>query len=110
MQANTVYNITVNNITDCKNNPIGQKIKLRLDCQLMQLQTEMVINEILFNPKSGGYDYVEFYNRSNKIFDAYKLYVANRNSSGVISSIRLISSITFLYFSRRLYCSDRRCR
>jgi hypothetical protein len=58
----------------------------------------MVINEILFNPKSGGNDYVEFYNRSNKIFDANKLYVANRNSSGVISSTRLISTVPFYIF------------
>ena len=58
----------------------------------------MVINEILFNPKSGGYDYIEFYNRSNKIFDANKLYVANRNSSGVISSAKLISTIPYYIF------------
>jgi hypothetical protein len=62
MQANKVYNVTVNNVTDCKNNPIGSKKsqgRLASRCSL----TEMVINEILFNPKSGGYDYVEFYNR-----------------------------------------------
>jgi hypothetical protein len=58
---------------------------------------EMVINEILFNPKNGS-DYVEFYNRSNKIFDANKLYVANRNSSGAISSTRLISSVPYYIF------------
>ena len=49
-------------------------------------------------PKSGGYDFVEFYNRSNKIFDANKLYIANRNSSGVISSTRLISTIPYYIF------------
>jgi hypothetical protein len=52
---------------------------------------EIVINEILFNPQSGGSDYVELYNRSNKIFDANKLYIANRNSSGVISSPKLLA-------------------
>ena len=58
---------------------------------------EMVINEILFNPKRGS-DYVELYNRSNKIFDANKLYIANRNSSGALSSMRLISSIPYYIF------------
>jgi hypothetical protein len=33
---------------------------------------EWIINEILFNP-ANAYDYIEFYNKSNKIFDA-KLY------------------------------------
>src|SRR5205085_7548510 len=35
-----------------------------------------------------GYDYVEFYNRSNKIIDASKLYIGNRNSSGALSSLK----------------------
>lgn len=98
MQANKVYTITVNNITDCTNNSIGSKNKVNVGLPVDPALTEMVINEILFNPKSGGYDYVEFYNRSNKIFDANKLYVANRNSGGVISSTKLISAIPYYIF------------
>jgi hypothetical protein len=98
MQVNTVYTITVNNVTDCKNNSIGSKNKAKVGLPVDAALTEMVINEILFNPKSGGNDYVEFYNRSNKIFDANKLYIANRNSSGVISSTKLISPIPYYVF------------
>jgi hypothetical protein len=97
MQANTIYTITVNNVTDCKNNAIGSKNKTKVGLPVDAAATEMVINEILFNPKNGS-DYVEFYNRSSKIFDANKLYIANRNSSGVISSIKLISSTPFYIF------------
>ena len=98
MQANTVYNITVNNVTDCKNNAIGARNKAKVGLPVDAVATEMIINEILFNPKSGGSDYVEFYNRSNKIFDANKIYVANRNSSGAISSTRLVSTIPYYIF------------
>ena len=120
MQANAVYTITVINVTDCKNNSIGAKNKVKVGLPVDAALTEMVVNEILFNPKSGGNDYVEFYNRSNKVFDANKLYVANRNSSGIISSTRLISTIPYyifpgdyivatenaieLYFLRQLNC------
>jgi hypothetical protein len=97
MQANTVYAITVNNVTDCRNNSIGSKNKTKIGLPADPAADEMVINEILFNPKNGS-DYVEFYNRSNKIFDANKLYVANRNSSGAISSTRLISSVPYYIF------------
>ena len=98
MQPNKVYNIIVNNVTDCKNNSIGSKNKVKVGVPVDATLNEMVVNEILFNPKSGGFDYVEFYNRSNKIFDANKLYVANRNSSGVISSTKLISTIPYYVF------------
>jgi hypothetical protein len=98
MQANTVYTITVNNVTDCKNNSIGTKNKAKIGLPVDAAVMEMVINEILFNPKSGASDYVEFYNRSNKIFDANKLYIANRNSSGAINSPKLISTIPYYIF------------
>ena len=97
MQANSVYNITVNNVTDCKNNSIGSRNKAKVGLPVDPAANEMVINEILFNPKNGS-DYVEFYNRSNKIFDANKLYVANRNGSGAISSTRLISPTPYYIF------------
>ena len=98
MQSNTIYTITVNNVTDCKNNSIGTKNKTKIGLPVDAAIMEMVINEILFNPKSGASDYVEFYNRSNKIFDANKLYIANRNSSGAINSPKLISTIPYYIF------------
>src|SRR6186713_3582641 len=98
MQANTVYTITVKNVTDCKNNTIGTRNKAKIGLPVDAAVMEMVINEILFNPKSGASDYVEFYNRSNKIFDANKLYIANRNSSGAINSPKLISTIPYYVF------------
>ena len=98
MLATTVYNITVNNVTDCKNNSISAKNKAKIGLPADAGTAEMVINEILFNPKSGTSDYTEFYNRSNKIFDANKLYIANRNSSGVISSAKLLSTNPYYIF------------
>jgi hypothetical protein len=92
LQAATVYNLMTNNVADCKNNTIGTKNKAKVGLPVDASSPEIVINEILFNPKSGGSDYVEFYNRSNKIFDANKLYIANRSSSGVISSPKLLAS------------------
>jgi len=38
------------------------------------------------------------YNRSNKIFDASKIYIANRNSSGVISSQKLLAASPYYIF------------
>ena len=96
--TNKVYNLTVSNVTDCKNNMIGNSNKARVGLSVDAGPLDVVINEILFNPKSNGYDYVEFYNANDKIVDASKLYIANRNSSGVISSIKQIFPTPFYLF------------
>jgi hypothetical protein len=92
MLANTVYNITASNVKDCKNNSIGSVNKVRVGLPVDATAGDWIINEILFNPRSNAFDFVEFYNNSNKIFDASKLFIANRNTSGVISSIKALSA------------------
>ena len=96
--ANTVYTITATNVKDCKSNNIGSANKARVGLPVDATAGEWIINEILFNPRSNAYDFVEFYNNSNKIFDASKLYIANRNSTGVISSIKVLSATPFYIF------------
>lgn len=98
MQTNTVYNITASNVKDCKGNTIGAANKVRVGLPVDAAAGEWIINEILFNPRSNAYDFVEFYNNSNKIFDASKLYIANRNTSGAISSIKPLSAVPFYIF------------
>jgi hypothetical protein len=98
LAANKVYIITASNINDCKNNSPGTVNKARVGLPVDAAPGEWIVNEILFNPKPNANDYVEFYNKSNKIFDAAKLYVANRNSSGVISSIKALSVSPFYIF------------
>jgi hypothetical protein len=95
---NKVYTITVSAVTDCKGNIIGTKNTARLGLSETADSLDIVINEILFNPKSNGTDYVEIYNRSNKIIDLKQTYIANRNSTGVISSIKQLSADNYLLF------------
>lgn len=98
LQTGNVYNITATNVTDCKGNAIGAYNKARIGLPETVTVNDVVVNEILFNPKPDGYDYVEFYNRSNKIIDVSTLYVANRNSSGVVSSLKRLAEEPFYLF------------
>ena len=98
MQPSSVYSIRVNAITDCKGNAIGAYNKTNVGLPQDATANDVVINEILFNPKPGGGDYVEFYNKSNKIIDASKLYIANRNNSGNVASLKKFSEEPFYLF------------
>lgn len=98
MQSATVYTIAVNAVTDCKGNAVGAYNKVNIGLPEPAIANDVVVNEILFNPKSGGSDYVEFYNRSNKIIDASKLYIANRASNGNVANLKKLSENPFYLF------------
>lgn len=94
----TVYNITAVNVSDCRGNTLGPKNKAKFGLPQEADSMDVVINEILYKPKPNGVDYVEVYNRSQKIVDLSHMYIANRNSSYVISSIQQVSSESILLF------------
>ena len=97
LSSGIIYNVTISGIKDCSGNArSSQEIKLGLPQDAVAL--DVVVNEILFNPGPDAYDYMEFYNRSNKIIDASKLYVGNRNSAGTISSLKKLSEQPFYIF------------
>lgn len=94
----TIYHVTAKNISDCSGNNIALNNSVRFGLAQSADSFDIVINEILFNPMSAGVDYVELYNRSRKIIDLSKIYIANRNSSNVVSSILQLSADNFLFF------------
>lgn len=98
LQKRTVYLLTVNGVKDCKGNIISAYNKAKVGLAEEALINDIVINEILFNPNITGHEYVEIYNRTNKILDAGKLYIANRNSSGNIASAKKLSDVPFYIF------------
>jgi len=52
---------------------------------------DILINEILSNPKPGGVDFVEIYNHSTKTIDLQHVYLAQVNSAGMAGSRRKIT-------------------
>lgn len=93
-----LYAVSVKNISDCQGNVIGTKNSARFGLAASADHNDVIVNEILFNPPPMGVDYVEIYNRSEKNIDLSKLYLANRNSSNVISGIQQISKENRLLF------------
>jgi hypothetical protein len=54
---------------------------------------DITFNELLFNPLSGDPDYIEFYNSSQKVLDASRLFIVSVNDEkGDTSSVICVSS------------------
>jgi hypothetical protein len=73
--ANTTYTILINGLSDCSGNLISNSASFGITDSA--LENQIVITEILFNPKDNGVDYVELFNNSNSYFDLSKLRLAN---------------------------------
>lgn len=98
LSVNKVYTVTAANVTDCAGNNIATNNLARVGLSSLADSFDIVINEILFNPNPNGIDYVEIYNRSQKIIDAKQLYIANRNNTNVISAIQQLNTESALIF------------
>ena len=92
LETGIIYTIKANNISDCSGNVIQQKNIATFGIEEDVDSIDIVINEILFDPKEGGSEYVEIYNRSSKIIDLSHIYIANRNGSNAISNIKQLSA------------------
>ncbi|WP_316794918.1 lamin tail domain-containing protein [Pedobacter agri] len=53
---------------------------------------DILISEILFNPRTGGADFVEIYNNSNHEIDLKELQLANANVVGAPANIKNVST------------------
>ena len=94
------YFVSVSNLTDCEGNKIINPQKIKFAGTSIASKGDIVINEILFNPVSGAYDYVELYNNSSKSFDLSHLYLANRDVNGQVSSLTTIQSNSTTLFPK----------
>lgn len=94
----TVYELKVNRVKDCSGNEINQINIAKAGLPVIADSFSVVINEVLFNPRPDGFDYIEIYNRSNSIVDLKQLYLATRNATGQLTNITTITPVSWLLF------------
>jgi len=87
LETEKTYTIRAKNLRDCAGNEIGSYHSAPIALPQRAVKNDLVINEILFDPKSDGVDYVEIFNRSNKPIDLKTIFIAGRNSRGALEQI-----------------------
>jgi hypothetical protein len=99
IQRGVVGMVSVSNISDCSGNEVKGGNKTRFAISDSIVKDEIIINEVLFNPYTGGFDFVELYNNGSRVFDLSQCRMAGIDAvSGDISKVEIISSEKWLLF------------
>lgn len=92
ISPNQLYEIELRNgITDCIGNPIGIFNSAMFQLPEQAEPNDIKVNEVLFNPETGGFDFVEFFNTSSKAINLADLFLASRDEDSTITSVKEIT-------------------
>lgn len=78
-----LYELIARNLKDCNGNPMTSPQKISFARPLPADSADVVINEVLFNPRVGGVDFVEIYNRSAKFISLKNWQLANEQAQSL---------------------------
>jgi hypothetical protein len=75
----------VKNIGHC-NQAVVDSMKIKTGLIKQPEKEDLILNEILFNPETGGADFIEIYNKSNSVIDAKEVFLTAKNINGTPSN------------------------
>ncbi|MFN6092519.1 MAG: lamin tail domain-containing protein, partial [Bacteroidota bacterium] len=78
---NEVHWLQLNDIIDCNGNKILPDNKYQFGIGVSPVKGDLIINEIMFNPYDNCVDFVEVYNKSDKIISIKNCSCSRRNST-----------------------------
>lgn len=90
-----LYTITVTAVTDCPGNAIGSANTATFALPEPVAVGDVVINEVLYDPRVGGHDFVELFNKSEKVLSLAGWKLANEED-GVIANATVITTSSVL--------------
>ena len=95
LQENITYTLTAKNIADCSGN-----VLLSSQISLGNIKPadsgNVVLNEILFNPRTNGEDFVEIYNRTDKLISLKNWSLGNVDGTGKVANLKTIVTTDFI--------------
>ncbi len=88
LEPGTLYTLNISSLTDCAGNT-SEKVEMQFALPEQAVIGDIIFNEVLFNPKVGGVDFVELWNTSNKFINIQNWKIANQKE-GEINELKLI--------------------
>jgi len=97
------YRVSTRGITDCSGSEIASANGFAEFYYPHKIsKNSILVNEVLFNPRAGGVDFVEIYNNSGNILDLKELSIATLKDPDTIISRKNLSAGT-LFFQPKSY-------
>ena len=107
LEPNTPYSITIRNVTDCAGNLIqNEKNSIQFVLTVAGAPMDLVINEVLFNPRSGGKDFVEVFNTSKKYINLKGWQISNQKSTAEKPKVAIVGDDLIAEPGRYLVFTD----
>ncbi|MFC3562330.1 lamin tail domain-containing protein [Pedobacter jamesrossensis] len=89
--------LTITNVADCAGNVVSPRANsAKLFVAKKINKGDILISEVLFNPKVGSVDFVEIYNNTDHVLDAKDLQLADIDANGNAASIKNLSAKNLL--------------
>ncbi|MBJ6117308.1 lamin tail domain-containing protein [Pontibacter sp. BT310] len=95
LQERQLYTLTATGITDCTGNLSNQPQAITFALPSVPEPGDVVINEVLFNPRLNGVDFVELVNRSDKYLDLKNWHLGN-TAGDTISNLKTIVTSSYV--------------
>ena len=91
--AHDVLEMELQRLKDISGFDLEGNVSFKMGLPETPAQGEVSFNELLFNPRDNGSDYVELYNNSDKYIDLHQLYFASRGEDGNLKEPALLASV-----------------
>jgi len=99
--AGTIYNLTVSGAKDCAGNLIASNNTTPFAVAQPAAPNDIVVNEVMFDAKYNGVEWIEIYNRSEKIIDLKEIYFCSQDNSGNLIDINQVAPNGYLIFPQK---------
>ena len=97
---NTVYELSISGLMDCSGNKFVQVEPVQLVLPVQAEIGDVLINELLFNPKTGSPKFVELINVTDNYLEVKSWKLARLDNSGEIEHVRQLSASSLILYPR----------
>lgn len=98
MVDGTTYVITVNDLNDCAGNAINVGNSGQFAVPEVAESKDVIINEVLSDPRGSGTDFVELYNNSSKVINMRNWKIGKEGEDVQVEDAEVITELPMLLF------------